>query len=950
MYRILILLLCFGSPLGAQTPMFRLQQGHELGNAKMTTVMQDSRGWIWCGAQNGLFRYDGLHFQRIQLADTFRQAAVSALYEWNGMIWAGFSNGAIGRIPTTGNFIPALTGDAEAEKKFAPSLSLWQIEEGLPQQEISAITADPSGALWMATYGEGLYVWKNNRLYQFGLEDGMSSLDLYALACDTQGRIWAATDAGINLCQISVNGQKQVQHLGSENGLPDEIITCLSTDPQGNIWIGTQEMGIARMDAQTLRPVFTTPNWAYGEISTLTVFGSKEAWVGTTRDGLIRVDLHHQGAMPLPDNHPLRHTKTHALWKDREGLLWSVMDKGQLYVAEVRFGIWQPGVSAVQTLLSDRQRRCWAGCQDGLYLQDKPSGPFRKVLADNVISLWESASGEVWAGTFGNGVAVLDDQGRVRRQLNERNGLINGSVLNIGGRGTEVWLATLGGVMAIGAEGKGEVQVQTALGTSYVYKVLTDRQGRVWFGTDGKGLAVLENGVLRFITEINGTVIKTVYSIVEAPDGQIWFSTDREGLFSFNNTDYQHFTIENGLHSQQITGLAVDGNGLVHIAYEDGFDLLNPRRKNHVMFCAAAAGGINLNALCTDATGNVWMGMPNGIIRSAAYDEPFLDDPQPGITAVSVLLKSVDFQQQNRFPYNENYIIFNFSGLWFTNPDVVSYRYKLEGFDPDWKVSKDHLASYPNLPPGKYTFRVQTSEHGHFEEVPEASWSFFIEHPFWQQWWFVLLCLLAGISLLWWTIHNRETRLQKEAGLKRERVQAQFETLKSQINPHFLFNSFNTLITIIEENPKTAVQYVEHLSDFYRNIMAYRERDFISLKEEMLLVKDFCFLLEKRYETGFKLQVNLGDTKGQIMPLSLQLLVENAVKHNIISASKPLVVEILSEQDGYITVRNNLQRKIKAEPSTHFGLQSLIHRYELIGAKPVIVAETSAYFMVKVPV
>ncbi|MCC7465463.1 MAG: hypothetical protein IT261_04300, partial [Saprospiraceae bacterium] len=114
MKQLLLLFLLCGSPLLAQTPLFRLQQGHELGNARITTVMQDSRGWIWCGAQNGLFRYDGLHFQAIQLADTFHQASVTALYEWDGQIWVGFSNGVIGRISIAGNFIPALTGDAEA--------------------------------------------------------------------------------------------------------------------------------------------------------------------------------------------------------------------------------------------------------------------------------------------------------------------------------------------------------------------------------------------------------------------------------------------------------------------------------------------------------------------------------------------------------------------------------------------------------------------------------------------------------------------------------------------------------------------------------------------------------------------------------------------------------------------------------------------------------------------
>ncbi|MCB0544582.1 MAG: histidine kinase, partial [Saprospiraceae bacterium] len=166
----------------------------------------------------------------------------------------------------------------------------------------------------------------------------------------------------------------------------------------------------------------------------------------------------------------------------------------------------------------------------------------------------------------------------------------------------------------------------------------------------------------------------------------------------------------------------------------------------------------------------------------------------------------------------------------------------------------------------------------------------------------------------------------------------------------FLFNSFNTLITIIEENPGVAVEYVEHLSDFYRSIIAYREHDFISLQEEMTLVHNFDFLLKKRYENGFVLVDRLNGQTGLIMPLTLQLLVENAVKHNVISASRPLTIEIFSDNDGYIVVRNNIQPKIKPEPSTHFGLQSLIYRYRLLGDRPVLVEDNVAFFTVKVPI
>jgi ligand-binding sensor domain-containing protein len=957
--RFLYLFLFFFGRIGldAQTPVFRPEPSQELAGAKLTELLQDSHGWLWCGTEKGLFRFNGLSYQAIGLADTFANATVTALFESQGFVWAGFSNGAIGRVATAGNFPPALTGDAESAKKYAPILRLWEIAEGLPVEKITAFAEDKSGAIWFGTYGEGLYVWKNKRLYQFNSsDDQLASNDIYALASDRQGRIWAATDAGISLCSMPEMGQKKVQNLGVSDGLPDEIITSLKLDNQGNMWVGTHENGVACLESTTLRPIFNTPsNWDFGAVTDMAIFGTREVWIGTERDGLLRLDRASGQVHALPDDHSCRRVKVQALLKDREGLLWSILGNGALYSANVRFGFWKLGLCNVQALRTDRQNRFWVGCETGLYWQNDVSNPsgFKKVLSQNILSLWESPNGEIWAGTFGNGVFILDRNGQLKRQISEKQGLANGSVLSIDGDQATVWLATLGGVTALGDDGKGRAQVQPELGTSYVYKVFTDSKGRVWFGTDGKGLGVLENGALRFYKEAKGKALKTIYSIAEDRQGRIWFSTDQQGLFSFDGIDFQNFTTKNGLHSQRITGLAADGNGRILIGYEDGFDLLNPERVDHLMFCGPNIGapdmGVNLNALCRDAQGNVWLGGKDGMLRVAAYDESFVDDPQPGITAVSVLLKSVDFLHNNVFSHSENYFIFNFAGLWFTHPESVSYRYKLEGFDPDWKISKDHLASYPSLPPGRYTFRVQTSEHGNFERVPEASWAFVIQRPFWQQWWFVLLSTILIIGGIGAFVRNREARLYREAQMKRERVESQFEALKSQINPHFLFNSFNTLITIIEENPRVAVSYVEHLSDFYRSIIVYRERDFISLQEEMELVKSFSFLLQKRYEQGFRLEIRLQGQSCLVLPLALQMLVENAVKHNVISASKPLTVEIFTENDGYITVRNNIQPKIKPEPSTHFGLKSLINRYQLLGERPVIVAESPEYFTVKIP-
>ncbi|MBP6825694.1 MAG: histidine kinase [Saprospiraceae bacterium] len=948
-----MLLVC-GS-LQAQTPVFRLREAKGLWNVQMTVAFQDSRGWMWFGAENGLYRYDGLTYYAVGLPDSLPPAPVSAMYEWNGSIWVGFQNGMIGTMPVNSTF----PTDASTTKgKGVARLQLWQPEEGLPTKAVTGFAADRIGGFWISTYGEGIYCLKDNRLYQFNsTDDHLAGDDIYSIACDAKNRIWAGTDGGINICSMPEKGKKQVLRLSTGDGLPDEIITSLLADKHGNIWIGTYEKGICHYNVAEQKIDVQSSGWSYGIVTGMAVFGSGELWAGTATNGLVHLDVYSGEILPLPESHPLRHSKLLSVCKDREGLLWSVCDKGLVYSANVRFGMLATPFSNVQAVLVDRRHRLWAGSKGGLYLQE--NSVFRQVLPTdrNVISLWESpADGSIWAGTFGDGVYMLDASGKVTGHLTEQNGLSNGSVLSIDGNAGQVWLASLGGVTVKNARNPGQPDSysdQSELGTSYVYKVFRDHLGRIWFGTDGKGLIVLENGAFRHFEEANGAPLKTIYSITEDIKGNIWFSTDKDGLFCYDGRRFRRYTTENHLHSLAISGLSADAGGRILIAYEDGVDILDPNRVDHVTFCNAAIGApateINLNALCHDAKGNTWLGTRQGILRVASFDEPFLDDPQPGITAIAVLAQSIDFLTNRVFSHDENYFIFNFTGLWYTDPESVRYRYKLEGFDPDWKISKDHLTSYPSLPPGQYTFRVQTSEHGNFENVPEATWAFSIRKPFWTNWWFIAFGLCAVGALIYALIRSRESRLEREAQLKREKVESQFAVLKSQINPHFLFNSFNTLITIIEENPKVAVEYVEHLSDFYRSIIAYREKDFISLQEEVALVHSFDFLLKKRYEDGFHLIDRLNGQTGLVMPLALQLLVENAVKHNVISSSRPLTVEIFTDDNGYVVVRNNIQPKIKPEPSTHFGLQSLVHRYRLLGERPVIVEDNAAFFTVKVP-
>lgn len=172
--------------------------------------------------------------------------------------------------------------------------------------------------------------------------------------------------------------------------------------------------------------------------------------------------------------------------------------------------------------------------------------------------------------------------------------------------------------------------------------------------------------------------------------------------------------------------------------------------------------------------------------------------------------------------------------------------------------------------------------------------------------------------------------------------------MKTQINPHFLFNSFNTLLAIIEEDQNLAMEYVENLSDFYRTTLKYREIDLISLADEIELTKSFIFLLTQRHGKNLRVSINISDEdRNQLIPpLTLQLLIENSVKHNVVSREDPLCVDIFMNEKRQLVVRNNLQRRPESVVSTQIGLKNISSRFEILGGKSAEIVITEKYFVV----
>lgn len=188
--------------------------------------------------------------------------------------------------------------------------------------------------------------------------------------------------------------------------------------------------------------------------------------------------------------------------------------------------------------------------------------------------------------------------------------------------------------------------------------------------------------------------------------------------------------------------------------------------------------------------------------------------------------------------------------------------------------------------------------------------------------------------------------------LKREMVQSQLETLKNQVNPHFLFNSLNTLVSIIPDDKDVAVEFVRKLSKVYRYILEIKDRELITLQEELDFLNSYIFLQKIRFGDNLVIKLNIPEhlMEHQVVPLSLQMLLENAMKHNIVSTEKPLHIDVsIGKDDQTIVVRNNLQLKQQVMDSTGTGLKNISHRYLFASGREVETIVSTSAFMVALP-
>lgn len=908
----------------------------------ITDFVIDEQGIVWIGTSAGVFSLDGekARFFANKTANhvtALRQASDNA-------IWAGYKDGSLARFGKKTQYFSNPSPDSLTHP-------------------VSDIAFDHTGRLWWSTYGGGIYCRVNDRNMNLNSQNGLSDDFIYALVVGDDGKIWAASDKGISICEVDMQARPVITHNYTQQ-LPDLIVRAMQKDNSGNIWLGFHQGGLGRFDPENAEFHKTNPptSLKFGKINAIEL-NDDRLWVATENGLFLKVLKNDQDVQSVLFDKGNRSPHIRAIATDPSGYLWVLTKKGLFATNGGSISVNQhPADEDVpHAILTMGQDKFWTATHSALIFHhnNKTKKYLNNILKPTTrfTTLAAGPNGQLWAGTLGEGIFILNPGDGSYRNITESGGLINNNVLSLAADHNQVWAGTLGGASQIIAESNRKFQINSfdkehGLGNNFIYTVFADNNGSVWFGTDGNGLVRYKEGFFNTYDENSGLRDDVVYSVIDDGEGTLWFSTSEPAVYSFNGSLFTRYDAGNGLEGETVFSMAAMGEA-VFVLTEEGLNIFNASKKHFI--CLNEELGLNqiqsdLNSVSSDAESIRFATHQQYITINKKLFPKQIPEPRASINRITVNLEPVAPDSGLSFSYSENRFVFEYAGSWPMAPNKLQYKVKLDGYDPEWKNTYDRSAVYPNLPPGDYTFWVKAFLGGAQQTGSDSSFGFTIRKPFYFSTGFIVAAAFLVFAAVFWFIRLRENQLKKTEARKKEQLEFEFQTLKNQVNPHFLFNSFSTLISIIEDNPEEAVEYTEALSEFFRNILEVKEQLLIPMTEELRILGHYTLIHQKRLGGNFEVTIRLDELakKTKIPPLTLQLLAENALKHNVVAKDKPLSVTIRNDEKN-IVVENNKRLKKIPEASTGIGLKNIRERYKLISGTEIEVEETPDFFRVRLP-
>jgi ligand-binding sensor domain-containing protein len=961
-----------------------------LNDGHIQMIGQDRFGYMWFGSLGALNRYDGRQvrtyaYRAGDSTSPFSGMAFCMVTDSSNNLFFGFENGL------------AL---------FDSHKNHFSRVEALQDLTIFRIIAVAKDKLFLLT-GQGLVKYDplSNRAYFYSKTAPLLKGEMTEGTLKDQ-KLYIGTEKGICVFDLTTEKAKMLP-LSITANLP---INSVCFDDQNRLWVTTMSMPkVLRLSADFLTyEVYDKSLLAFDIVLPREYFIQRDKknriWISTKHIGLLQYvpetnsfvrHIHDEQKpwTPSSDVHL-------CIFCDKDGMIWLGSAEGINYFHPDKnlFETILPFDSELslrnrrlaRTVVEDKNKNLWFGTPDGVVRYDPKTKTYREwrnepnkppVLSYNSVRhLFCDEQNYVWIVTS-KGLNRYNSQTDKMEILATDTTFASLNYMRIEkDRAGNYWFSTKDGdgyytynpktKTLKGISQHPQLHRFTGIGGWCFFQ---DSKGRYWLGSDKKGLGMYDPNTQKTYhwrsKGANSIAGDVVFDIKEDKNGWIWIATNHgvTGIDIAHNT-FKTYNSDNGLVSNSTSALAVDALNRLWIGTGKGLTMLDSSRQSFTNF--GLQDGLPSLAFTnfpayTTPDGDIIMPTQKGYVRFNPLH--YMTEKQEVKFYISSVIsvdgehpiEGADDKAKIGFELaaNENYFTLNLVALNYFNPSQTWFAYKLDGLETNWHITQDPKAVYTNLAGGNYTFRYKASLSATDWSMPEKTVAVHIATVFYKAYWF--WALLIGIFGSLWYVYYQNKKKQKESLielqskaqlLEKEKAIMQYEGLKQQLNPHFLFNSLTSLSSLIEIDPSVASRFLDNMSKTYRYILKSSESETVLLRDEVRFAQNFVQLQNTRFETGLEVHFDIdeADLDKKIVPVTLQNMIENAIKHNIIDDESPLIITIYTE-GGYLFVKNNLQKKNFVGTSNKRGLANLVSLYTYLSDKPVSTKETAMFFYVQIP-
>jgi ligand-binding sensor domain-containing protein/signal transduction histidine kinase len=935
------LLLLAGTRTYALDPNRHLKEfGHQawltengLPQNTVQAIAQTQDGYLWVGTQEGLARFDGLNFTVFDKENTpaFKSNDIRFLVEdREGRLWISTSYGLVCRH--NGQF------------------TSFTIKEGLPDNSIGPVVEDTSGNVWIGTAG-GLTRFDNGKFSTLTAEQGMSRNVIQTLYARNDGTLLVGTSVGLQ----SLKDNRFTTFTTPENVRAGNI-TAIAETRNGYLWFATPD-GLYGLDAPTSTSFYVTlPD---SRITALLIDRENVLWVATAhgvaslRNGVMETFTSNDG---LTSNLVL------SLFEDREGSLWIGTEAGGLNLLKSKkFNTYttKDGLpnDLVKAIYQDAQGGIWIGSNGGGLTLFK-NGNFTTwttrdgLSSDVVLSLAGDTDGTIWIGTpdglnrfkdgkfqtftFAEGLS----NDLVRSVLVDRNGVL--------------WVGTRDGLNSFRDNEFTTYTTHEGLANNFIGAIFEDSKGNLWVGTLG-GLNKINDGKFQTFTTKDGLSSNTVIALYEDGSGDLWIGTNGGGLNRFHNGK---FSSAQGLSADVIYRILEDKQQNLWCSSNKGIFRVNKNeldkgRVNPVFYGPAdgtltrecSGGGHPAGWKTSD--GRIWFATIKGLAVIDPEHIPLNTTPPPiAIEQLFVDNQSIPLTQKLSLSPGIARLDFYYTALSFIAPENVRFKYKLEGFDHDWiDGGGRRVASYTNLRPGNYKFRVIAANNDGVWNESGAALDFYLQPRFYQTYWFYLLCVLL-LALTAWQLYRLRVR---RMALQFRAVLAERNRIAREIHDNLAQDilgisvQLELVARLMPAAAEMAKGHLDRARMLVRNSMTEARRYVWDLRSQELQKKDLPAALRdttKRLTAESDIETVV-EVAGPMRPLPVEVetnllrigqeAINNAVKHA--RANRIEVGLNFDTRKVQLTVRDDGRGFDPREQIAdgHFGLLGMRERAEQIG-------------------